>query len=77
MALNGLLLEKREVAIDSALSWANHLKEPRGPIYKISYDLSYDYHKIIESDLQCAKNLSQGYRKLIDESVFVLVFKLR
>ena len=49
------------------------LVEVWGLIYKISYDLSYDYRKFIvrstyDSDLNMLKfNFSQEYRKLIYE----------
>jgi len=41
-----------------------------GPIYKISYDLAYDYRKFIvrstyDSDLTCAEISLREYRKLI------------
>jgi len=45
----------------------------RGPIYKISYDLSYDYRKFIvrspyDSDLKRSdRNFSQECRKLVYE----------
>jgi len=44
----------------------------RGSIYKISYDLSYDYRKFIvrstyDSDLKRAEIFFQEYRKLIYE----------
>jgi len=46
-----------------------------GPIYKISYDLSYDYRKFIvrstyDSDLTCAEISLREYRKLIYDTIF-------
>ena len=54
--------------------WA-HSSKPRGPIYKISYDLAYDYRKFIvrpayDSDLTCAEISLRQYRKLIYDTVF-------
>ena len=45
-------------------------KKLMGPIYKISYDLAYDYRKFIvrstyDSDLTCAEISLREYRKLI------------
>ena len=46
-----------------------------GPIYKISYDLAYDYRKFIvrstcDSDLTCAEISLREYRKLIYDTIF-------
>jgi len=46
-----------------------------GPIYKISYDLSYDYRKFIvrstyDSDLTCAEISLREYRKLNYDTIF-------
>jgi len=46
----------------------------RGPIYKISYDLAYDYHKFIvrstyDSDLTCAEISLREYRQLIYDTI--------
>ena len=46
-----------------------------GPIYKISYDLAYDYRKFIvrstyDSDLTCAEISLGEYRKLIYDTIF-------
>jgi len=43
-----------------------------GPIYKIYYDLSYDYLNFIirlnyDGELQCVEDFCQEYRKLIYE----------
>ena len=47
----------------------------RGPIYKISYDLAYDYRKFIarstyDSDSTCAEISLREYRKLIYDTIF-------
>jgi len=46
-----------------------------GPIYKISYDLAYDYRKFIvrstyDSDITCAEISLREYRKLIYDIIF-------
>ena len=54
------------------MNWTNRSSEHRGPIYKISYDLSFDYRKFVvrstyDSDSKTCWNFSQEYRKLIYE----------
>ena len=49
--------------------------DPRGPIYKISYDLAYDYRNFIvrstqDSDLTCAEISLRECRKLIYDAIF-------
>ena len=46
-----------------------------GPIYKISYDLAYDYRKFIvrstyDSDFTCPEISLREYRKLIYDTIF-------
>jgi len=66
-AIHLLLTYKRLTNGQSFMTW--------GPIYKIFYDLAYDYRKFIvrsiyDSDLTCAEISLREYRKLIYDTIF-------